>query len=294
MAAIRVRGLTKRYRDRTVVDNLDFEVPDGSVAGLVGPAGAGKTTTLRMLLGRECPDGGHGQILGEPMHQPDRYLPRTGALLDWPAFDPDLSGPRNLELLGARRDRVLALFAQAGLADRAGDPYHTYSQGMRLRLGLAAALLRDPELVLLDQPAAGLGSAALKQLLAGHRTILLATHQLTGIQQLCDWLIVIDNGRLVYQGPTAELSSDELILGTEHAADLNQLQALLTRRGLPSVRIANRLRVGLADLKAMGGQHSTVALIAGINRAAAAAGLALTELSVQRRDLEETVMRLRS
>jgi ABC-2 type transport system ATP-binding protein len=303
---VMISGLTKRYGSRTAVDGLDIEVPRGSVAGFVGPNGAGKTTTLRVMLGLVRPSAGQGQILGEPLTEPERYLTRVGALIDSPAFYPGLSGERNLAALatlsGSGRGQIPALLRQVGLVGRGGDPYRTYSLGMRQRLGIAAALLGDPELLLLDEPANGLDPAGIKEMRAllrsladGHRTILVSSHLLAEVQQVCDWLIVIDHGSRIYQGPTAELlamSGDELVLGSEHPADLPRLQALLTRRGLPSARFGDRLRVSLGDLLAAGDETGAAKLLADINRAAAADGLALAELAIEHRNLEESFLDL--
>jgi ABC-2 type transport system ATP-binding protein len=303
---VKTSGLTKRYGARTVVDSLDIQVPHGAVAGFVGPNGAGKTTTLRMLLGLVRPSAGHGQILGRPLAEPQRYLARVGALIDSPAFYPGLSGERNLAVLatlgGFDKAQIPALLRQAGLAGRGADPYRTYSLGMKQRLGIAAALLGDPRLLILDEPGNGLDPAGirdmrglLRSLADGRRTILVSSHLLAEVQQACDWLIVIDHGRRVFQGPTTELlaiGGDELVLGCEDPAHLARLQALLTRRGLPSSRLGDRLTVGLGDLVAAGDDDGVATMVAGINRAAAAEGLALVELSVQRRNLEESFLTL--
>ncbi len=293
---VMISGLTKRYGSRTAVDGLDIEVPHGSVAGFVGPNGAGKTTTLRAMLGLVRPSAGQGQILGWPLTEPERYLARVGALIDSPAFYPGLSGERNLAALA-----MLSGFGRAQIP-RGRDPYRTYSLGMRQRLGIAAALLGDPELLLLDEPANGLDPAGIKDMRAllrsladRHRTILVSSHLLAEVQQVCDWLIVIDHGRRIYQGPTAELlamTGAELVLGSEHPADLPRLQALLTRRGLPSARFGDRLRVSLGDLLAAGDENGTAKLVADINRAAAADGLALAELAIEHRNLEASVLDL--
>ncbi len=243
---------------------------------------------------------------GLPLAEPQRYLARVGALIDSPAFYPGLSGERNLAVLatlaGFDRAQIPALLRQAGLAGRGADPYRTYSLGMKQRLGIAAALLGDPWLLILDEPGNGLDPAGIKDmrgllrsLADGRRTILVASHLLAEVQQACDWLIVIDHGRKVFQCPTAELlaiGGDELVLGCEDPADLARLQALLTHRGLPSSRLGDRLRVGLGDLVAAGDDDGVATVVAGINRAAAAESLALVELSVQRRNLEESFLTL--
>ena len=206
-----VRGLTKRYRSRTVVDRLDFEIPAGAVAGLIGPNGAGKTTVLRVLLGLVRPDGGTGTVIGRPITTPAAYLSSVGALVEAPAFYPGLSGARNLTvyatLAGIDRSRIPIVLERLGLADRAGDAYRTYSLGMRQRLGIAAALLGDPALVVLDEPTNGLDPSGLREMRGiirsirdDGRTVLVTSHLLNEVQQVCDWLIVITQGRRRFEG----------------------------------------------------------------------------------------------
>ncbi|MEV4512708.1 ATP-binding cassette domain-containing protein [Dactylosporangium sp. NPDC049525] len=214
--AISTRGLTKRYGTRTVVDALDLDVPAGVVAGFVGPNGAGKTTTLRMLLGLVRPDGGTGSVNGLPLNQPAAYLPRVGALIEGPAFYPGLSGERNLAvqaaLGGIDPAGIPALLDRVGLAGRGRDAVQRYSLGMKQRLGIAAALLGDPALVVLDEPTNGLDPAGIREMRGivrsihqDGRTVLVSSHLLTEVEQVCDWLIVIGDGRRRYQGPTRDL-----------------------------------------------------------------------------------------
>jgi ABC-2 type transport system ATP-binding protein len=209
--AVLVRGLTKRYGSRTVVDRLDFEIPAGTVAGLIGPNGAGKTTILRMLLGLVRPDGGTGTVIGQPITTPAAYLPSVGALVEGPAFYPGLSGARNLAvyatLAGIDRSRVPTVLERLGLADRATDAYRTYSLGMRQRLGVAAALLGDPALVVLDEPTNGLDPSGIREMRGiirsireDGRTVLVTSHLLNEVQQVCDWLIVINQGQRRFEG----------------------------------------------------------------------------------------------
>jgi ABC-2 type transport system ATP-binding protein len=210
-AVVAVHGLTKRYGSRTVVDALDFEIPAGAVTGLVGPNGAGKTTVLRMLLGLVRPDGGTGTVIGRPLGDPAAYLRWVGAMVEGPAFYPGLSGERNLvvyaTLAGIDRARVPLVLERFGLAERAGDAYRTFSLGMRQRLGIAAALLGDPAFVVLDEPTNGLDPSGIRamrgiirSIAEDGRTVLVTSHLLNEVQQVCDWLIVIDRGRRRFQG----------------------------------------------------------------------------------------------
>ena len=300
---IRTQGLTKRYGGRTVVDGLDIQVPAGVIAGFVGPNGSGKTTTLRMLLGLVRPSGGEAAVLGVPLTDPGRYLPQVGALIESPAFYPGLSGERNLAvqavLGGIDPGRIPAVLDGVGLRERAGDPYRTYSLGMKQRLGIAAALLGNPALLILDEPANGLDPAGIREMrellrsLAGNgRTVFVSSHLLTEVEQVCDWLVVIEQGRLVFQGSTVDLlatGGDSLVLACEHPADLPRLEALLARRGLRPSRDGDRLRVALAGPVAEGDPK---AALAELNRAAMAEQLTLAELTVARSRLEDRYLNL--
>src|SRR5205085_2767105 len=187
--AIRTANLTKTYGSRNAVDGVSIEVPTGVIAGFVGPNGAGKTTTIRMLLALVRPTAGRVEVLGIPATHPAGYLSRVGALIEAPAFYPGLSARRNLEILatlgGISTQRVDPLLAQVGLQGREGDAVKTYSLGMRQHLGIAAALLPNPALLILDEPANGLDPAGIleiRQLLRHLReqgiTILISSHLL--------------------------------------------------------------------------------------------------------------------
>jgi ABC-2 type transport system ATP-binding protein len=215
-AAVVTDRLSRSYGRRVVVNQLDVRIPAGVVAGLIGPNGAGKTTTLRMLLGLVRPGGGDAVVLGQPLREAARYLPRVGALVERPAFYPGLSGERNLAvyaaLAGFDPAQIPVLLDRLGLAARAASAYKTYSLGMQQRLGIAAALLGDPALVILDEPTNGLDPAGIRDMRDivrsindDGRTVLVASHLLNEVQQVCDWLIVLDDGQRRYQGPTADL-----------------------------------------------------------------------------------------
>ena len=219
--AIRIQGLVKRYGSRAALDGLELEVPQGVVYGFLGPNGAGKTTTMRVLVGLIRADDGSVSLFGEPYDWSKRQLlHRVGALIEQPAFYPYLSGRDNLRVVSgsgpavsARRiDEVLEFVS---LTDRARDRYGAYSQGMRQRLGIAAALLNDPPLLLLDEPANGLDPAGIadlrrtfRDLAAAGKTVFVSSHILPEIQQLADLVGIIDRGRLVRQGLLRELLAD--------------------------------------------------------------------------------------
>jgi ABC-2 type transport system ATP-binding protein len=293
-SALSVTGLTKRYGDRTVVDHLDIEVPRGVVAGFVGPNGAGKTTTMAMLLGLVRPSDGTGTVLGSSIEDPAAYLPRVGALIESPAFYPALTGTQNLRVFatvgGHDTAAIPGLLVQAGLHGRGDDRYRDYSLGMKQRLGIAAALLGDPELLILDEPANGLDPEGVREMraligeLAGSgRTVLVSSHDLSELEQVCDWLVLIDTGRSLYQGATRDLldgASAGLAIVPRRSDDHDELRALLLARGLTVHGHGERLVVDTAGT-------DVGDLAASVNRAAFDAGIVLIELSPLRTTLED-------
>jgi ABC-2 type transport system ATP-binding protein len=303
-SAIHVEGLTKRFGSRTVVDRLDVAVPTGVVCGLVGPNGAGKTTTLRMLLGLITPSAGAGHVLGEPLAHPERYLGRVGALIESPAFYPGLSAHRNLEVFaiyaGLDPAPIDQLLERVELLDRAHDQYHTYSHGMKQRLGIAASLLGNPELLVLDEPTNGLDPAGIREMRGlvgglhdGHRTVVVSSHLLTEVQQVCDWLVVIHHGTRIYQGPTGQLlaAGSSVTLRSENPADTRRLAEIITDPAL-QVRVDGD-RVEVRDQHAdPTDDQSIVRLAAALNRAAAAHQITLVELIPARPSLEDRYLSL--
>ena len=219
-AVIECRGLTKRYRGATALAGLDLTVEPGQVFGFLGANGAGKTTTMRILLGLVAPSSGRAWLNGKQVPDP-AGLARVGAMIEEPAFYPWLTGRRNLELLGlsgarlpARGEEIAAALGRAGLTGVADRKVKGYSQGMRQRLGLAAALLRRPDLLLLDEPANGMDPAGIREFrtllrsLAGDgTTVFLSSHLLAEVEQVCDQVAVLQAGRLVDQGPAAALAT---------------------------------------------------------------------------------------
>lgn len=291
--AIQVSGLTKRYGSTIALDGITFEVPRGGVTGFVGPNGAGKTTTIRMLLGLIQPTSGTAKVLGHPITRPQDYLPRVGALIESPAFYPHLSGARNLRALallgGFSTDRIPRLLTQVGLGDRGKDAYKQYSLGMKQRLGIAAALLPDPELVILDEPTNGLDPSGIHEVrdflrdLGDHgKTVFVSSHLLSEIQRTCDTLIVMHKGHLLYQGGLDGLVRKQgLVIVAEDRSRHAALADLIRKAGYPVEPSEGTLIV-----------HATTAASADINRRAMAAGIVLCELRSSTRDLEETVLRM--
>ena len=293
--AVSVSGLTKRYGGRTAVDALDIELPAGVVAGFVGPNGAGKTTTMAMLLGLVRPTSGRGTVLGRTIADPASYLPRVGALIESPAFYPSLSGAENLRLFatvaGHDPSTVQGLLDRVGLGGRGHDRYRSYSLGMKQRLGIAAALLGDPALLILDEPANGLDPQGVREMRAlvadlavAGRTVLVSSHDLSELEQVCDWLVLIDTGRSLYQGPTAELLHGEvgrLAVVTQRPDDRGALREVLVHRGHDVQVDGDRLVVHNVDA------DDIRELAASVNRLAFDAGIVCVELSPQRSSLED-------
>ncbi len=256
-AALDIAGLTKRYGDRCVVDHLSFSVPRGVVCGFVGPNGAGKTTTIRMLLGLIKPTEGAGQVLGHPLAHPAAYLRHVGAMIEGPAFYPSLSGRRNLDVLarmgGIDRRAVTDVLRAVHLEDRAGDRYSSYSLGMKQRLGIAAALLPSPDLLVLDEPTNGLDPPGIRDLRAqlraladGGMTVFVSSHLLDELQQVCDHLVVIDQGHLVFAGDVTELLGShepKLCAVPEDPAMVAGLVALCEQHGHPALALDDRVVV---------------------------------------------------
>ncbi|WP_448337483.1 ABC transporter ATP-binding protein [Chloroflexus aurantiacus] len=217
MNAIETIELTKRYGKRLAVDRLNLTVGKGEVFGFLGPNGAGKTTTIAMLLGLVRPTKGQAIVLGHDVQrEPAEALRRVGAMIEAPAFYPYLSGADNLRVLaragGIPAERVGQVLATVELSDRARDKVATYSQGMKQRLAIAAALLPDPELIMLDEPTNGLDPAGtveirnlIRDLAAGGRTILLCSHLLYEVEQLCSRVAILKEGKLIASGDVATL-----------------------------------------------------------------------------------------
>jgi ABC-2 type transport system ATP-binding protein len=301
--AVSTAGLTKRFGDRTVVDNVALAIPPGSVCGFVGPNGAGKTTTIRMLLGLIRPTFGSGTILGGSLTEPETYLHKVGALIESPAFYPQLSGRENLKAL-ARLGRIPLtavdpVLERSGLLARAGDRYRSYSLGMKQRLGIAAAMLAGPELLILDEPTNGLDPAGIVEMrgliksFAGDGiTVLVSSHLISEIEQICDYIVMIRAGRLVHQGSVAELRATqqkEFLIAPEHDADRDSLAGLLRQAGC-TVTLENTVTPdngeGLLLVEAPGGNA------ADLNRLAAQNGFTLRQLAERTRSLERAFFAL--
>jgi ABC-2 type transport system ATP-binding protein len=298
--AVATRGLTKRFRSGQVaVDGVDLAVPHGAVYGFLGPNGSGKTTTIRMLLGLMQPTAGERHLLGRPM--PDdaaAVLPRVGALVEGPAFHPYLSAVENLRRLDAAdrttdprtRDRRLeAALERVGLAAAAGKRFRHYSLGMRQRLGLAAALLRPRDLLVLDEPTNGLDPqgtrevrALLLDLAATGATVLLSTHLLSEVEQICTHVGVMHRGRLVAQDTLPALRARSAAVVAVRSTDPAGAAQVLERLGLAAVALdADAVT---ATLGTAAPEDVVVALVR--------AGVPVRGLEVRTADLEEMFVEL--
>jgi ABC-type multidrug transport system ATPase subunit len=289
---IETRALTKRYGDAIVaVDDLALRVRRGEVYGFLGPNGAGKTTTLRMLLGLVRPTSGQAAVLGAAPGSPEG-LARIGALVEAPAFYPYLSGRDNLRVLaghaGVSEDRVEAVLAEVRLSDRADDRSATYSLGMKQRLGVAAALLKDPELLILDEPTNGLDPAGMaemrefmRSLGGGGRTLVLSSHLMGEIEQVCDRVGVIRDGSLVAEGTVEQLRGRAgLRVRAEPLSDAARVVG-----AIPTVDEVTSVD-GVLDIAVDTAQAPA------INRALVEAGIAVSELYPQKASLEDVFLEL--
>jgi ABC-2 type transport system ATP-binding protein len=296
---IEVAGLRKEYQrlrgGRTIaLDGLDLTVPQGGVFGFLGPNGAGKTTTIRCLLGLARSSGGRGRLLGADvpggLHT---VIGRVGSIVETPTLFPRFSGRTNLELLarvaGIGRSRVREVLEQVALAGRADDLVRTYSFGMKQRLGIAAALLKDPELLILDEPANGLDPAGIvevrrliRRLGAEGRTVFISSHILSEVQQVADHVAILSRGRAIASGPVADVLSGGR--AAELTVRLDDPDAGL--RALEEAGIATRVQGGrlLVQLPA---EHASL-----VTRTLAERGLYLSELRVEEVDLETVFLEL--
>ncbi|HET9601496.1 MAG TPA: ABC transporter ATP-binding protein [Acidimicrobiales bacterium] len=297
MDVIEVQGLSKVYRSRrgrrtAAVDGLDLAVPEGGVFGFLGPNGSGKTTTIRCLLGLAKPTDGRVRVLGaEGRDQLAEVMPRIGSLVEGGGLFPTISGRENLRLLagldGIGWRRVDEVLEEVGLADRAGDAVRGYSLGMRQRLGLAAALMKDPALLILDEPVNGLDPAGirevrwlLRRLGDEGRTVFLSSHLLSEIELICDAVAVLREGRCVASGRVDDLlataQGDRLRV---RAPDLDAAWLALTDAGMVVERSADALQVSSRDP-------------ARVSEVLGSRGIWLTELRAEETSLEEEFLRL--
>jgi ABC-type multidrug transport system ATPase subunit len=302
VTALVTRGLTKRYGDVKVVDELDLTVERGELYGFLGPNGAGKTTTIRMALGLIAPSGGEVDLLGERMSLRGRpsCLARTGAMIEEPAFYKFLSGRRNLEVFakagGSRQDvrrrlgRIDEMLETVGLTSAATKRVKAYSQGMRQRLGLAAAMLGEPEILVLDEPTNGLDPSGmreirqlLKRLTDGGTTVFVSSHLLAEVEAVCDRVGVLSRGRLVAEGPPTVLR------GAAERVRLDVDDVDKARRVLSAIRGVELSPEGELPLRVRLLDEVTAAQV---NAALVSAGVAVGALVPERESLEDVFLEL--
>jgi len=302
VTALVTRGLTKRYGDVKVVDELDLTVERGELYGFLGPNGAGKTTTIRMALGLVAPSGGEVDLLGERMSLRGRpsSLARTGAMIEEPAFYKFLSGRRNLEVFakagGLRQDirrrlgRIDEMLETVGLTSAANKRVKAYSQGMRQRLGLAAAMLGEPEILVLDEPTNGLDPSGmreirqlLKRLTDGGTTVFVSSHLLAEVEAVCDRVGVLSRGRLVAEGAPSVLrgAAERVRLDVDDVAKARRVLSAIAGVELsPESELPLRVRL-LDEVTA-----------AQVNAALVSAGVAVGALVPERESLEDVFLEL--
>jgi ABC-2 type transport system ATP-binding protein len=293
--AISVSNLSKRYGDVLAVNNASFEVPLGTICGFVGPNGSGKTTTIRMLLGLIKPSSGTGSIIGNSIGHPEKYLKEVGAMIEGPAFYPALSGLENLKVLaklgGIPLERCQELLNLVELGERGGDKYKTYSLGMKQRLGIAAALLPNPKLLILDEPTNGLDPAGiqevrdlLEKLSSDGVTVFVSSHLLSELEMISKHLVMLRKGEVIFSGPIQELlhrNKPTIIAKPSSQSSLPFLAEIINRTGHKAVIEDDHVRVDADE---------TFAIT--LNKLAFESGVVLAQLTPVRASLEETFFKL--
>ncbi len=295
MPIIRTNKLTRRFGHVVAVQELDLEVASGGVVGLVGPNGSGKSTLIRLLLGLIRPTSGSALVFDAPISRPRAYAARIGALIESPAFVPSLSARANLRSLarlrGISNARVDEVLEAVGLLERSTEPAKRFSLGMKQRLGIAAALLPDPELLVLDEPTNGLDPAGmveirtlLRRLGDEGRTVVVSSHLLSEVEAACDSLAVIRYGELLFSGPLADLVAKAgacIEAVPEHPQDVGRLAQSLAASGWKATARGEDVHVA-----------APVSQAADVNRAAAQAGITLRALRPLEASLEEVFLRM--
>jgi ABC-2 type transport system ATP-binding protein len=293
---VKARGLVKRYKEVLAVDHVDLNVRAGDVYGFLGPNGAGKTTTLRMALGLITPTEGTVELFGRnPLREGARALEGVAGFVEAPRFYPYMTGRKNLELLAAldgadAAERIEEVLAVVELAPRGKHKVGGYSHGMRQRLGIAAALLRRPRLLILDEPATGLDPAGMRDMRLLIRrladdgiTVLLSSHQLPEVQELCDRVAIVDRGKVVYEGALADLRRQG---GAGY-----RLRTTDDRRALQVMRSQPGVEEPLAGDHGIGFQAQE-GDVGALSLALGAAGVGILALSPELATLEDLFFRL--
>jgi len=291
-AVLAAHKLTKRYGSLTAVDGLDLAIERGETYGFLGPNGAGKTTTLRMLAGLLRPTAGTAEVAGYPPGSSES-LARIGCLIENPAFYPYLTGRENLSVVagwaGCDRSRIEDVLDLVGLAKRGNDKFGTYSLGMRQRLGIAAALIKEPPLLMLDEPTNGLDPQGMvemrelvKELGARGHTVFVSSHLLAEVEQMCTRVGVIKDGRLLAEGSVAALRGDASPIAIRATPEARAMEVLARLVGEHEVVAKN----GVIEVNAPASQAAE------INRALVAAGVAVSDFHRFERSLEDVFLEI--
>jgi ABC-2 type transport system ATP-binding protein len=299
--AVETHGLTKRFGESVAVNSVDLRVPRGCAFGYLGPNGAGKTTLIRVLLGLTRADAGTMSLLGYavPRHR-DLALARVGAIVDEPRFHGHLTGRQNLQILAAAREpaargRIESALDRVGLSHRADDRVTKYSMGMRQRLGVAACLLGDPQLLILDEPMNGLDPAGMHDMremiqsfVAEGRTVVLSSHLLDEVERTCDAVAIVDRGKVIRQGPITELLAGTSIEVEIDCSTPEAANTLLAGSSHGQVTVTEQ---GLAIALAAGTDRDA---IAEINRVLVESGISVYRLQVNQASLESWFLEVTS
>jgi ABC-2 type transport system ATP-binding protein len=293
--SVSTQALRREFGKVTAVRDLNLDLARGGVIGLVGPNGSGKSTAIRMLLGLIRPTSGTAEVLDGSIADPSDYVARVGALIESPAFIPTLSARGNLRSLarlrGLPNSRVDQVLEIVGLKGREKDAVKTFSLGMKQRLGIAAALLPDPELLILDEPTNGLDPAGiveiralLRRLASEDRTVIVSSHLLAEIEAACDYIVVIRFGELMFSGPIGDLmsqASPHVDVRPEHEYDRPNLISLLQGAGYEVMDLGS-------DVRILGEPGAA----ASANRMAASAGITLASIVVVQETLESVFLKM--
>ncbi len=300
--AVETHGLSKRFGDNIAVNDVELLVPRGCAFGYLGPNGAGKTTLIRVLLGLTHADAGTMSLLGYPVpRRRDAALARVGAIVDEPRFHRHLTGRQNLQILAAARepaarDRIGPALERVGMAGRADDKVSKYSMGMRQRLGVAACLLGDPQLLILDEPMNGLDPAGMFEmrdmilsLVAEGRTVVLSSHLLDEVERTCDAVAIVDRGKIIRQG-----SISDLLSGASLALQVECSEPERARSLLESTNIGAHIEVGQAGLGITLPAGTPRDVIAEINRVLVQGGISVYRLQEIQASLESWFLQVTS
>ena len=300
--AVETHGLTKRFGDNVAVDGVELLVPRACAFGYLGPNGAGKTTLIRVLLGLTHANAGTMSMLGYPVpKERAKALARVGAIVDEPRFHRHLTGRENLEILASSREqaaqrRIGPALERVGLSRRADDKVAKYSMGMRQRLGVAACLLGDPELLLLDEPMNGLDPAGMHDmrdmitaLVEEGRTVVLSSHLLDEVQRTCDAVAIVDRGKVIRQGPISELLAGTSVVVQIECSDPDRAREIIEQAG-----VGAQIAAQPAGLDVTLPSGTGRAVIAEISRVLVESGIALYRLQPVQASLESWFLQVTS